>query len=149
MFCMSCVQKSGWTSHASRMWLTWRAFAGMCPGHKESAGKRQNGRNQPGNKYVKSALVQAAHAIVHTKTYLGEQYRRLRQRRGAKRAAVAVGHSILIIFYHMMTTEEPYQEKGVNFFEQRERGRLKKRLVQRLQHLGFEMIPPTPPAPAV
>ena len=74
------------------------SWAGMCPGHKESAGKRQSGRSRPGNTYVKSAFVQAAHATVHTRTYLGEQYRRLRQRRGVKRAAVAVGHSILVIF---------------------------------------------------
>ena len=114
----------------------------MCPGHQESAGKRQNGRSRPGNAYVKSALVQAAHATAHTKTYLGEQYRRLRQRRGAKRAAVAVGHSILVIFYHMMTTGEPYHEKGVDCFAQRDRGQLEKRLVQRLEHLGYEVIQP-------
>lgn len=125
------------------------SWAGMCPGQKESAGKRQNGRSRPGNKYVKSALVQAAHATAHTKTYLGEQYRRLRVRRGAKRAAIAVGHSILVIFYHMMTTGESYQEKGVDFFEHREREQLEKRLVQRLQHLGYEVIQPNSPAPAL
>jgi transposase len=59
------------------------SWAGMCPGQKESAGKRQSGRARPGNRYVKSALVQAGHATAQTKTYLGEQYRRLRQRRGA------------------------------------------------------------------
>ena len=93
-----------------------------CPGHQESADKWQHGRSRLGNKYVKAALVQAAHATAHTKTYLRDQYRRLRQRRGAKRAAIAVGHSILIIFYHMMTTGESYHEKGVDFFEHRERG---------------------------
>jgi transposase len=61
----------------------------------------------------------------------------------------AVGHSILIIFYHMMTTGEPYYEKGVGFFEQRDRERVEKRLVQRLQHLGYEVIQPMSPAPAV
>lgn len=91
------------------MRLTSRAFTGMCPGHKESAGKRQSGRTRPANRYVKTALVQAAHTTARTQTYLGEQYRRLRGRRGAKRAAVAVGHSILVIFYHMMTTGEAYQ----------------------------------------
>ena len=59
------------------------SWAGMCPGQRESAGKRQSGRIRPGNKYVKPALVQAAHATLQTKTYLGEQYRRLKQRREA------------------------------------------------------------------
>jgi transposase len=75
------------------------SWAGMCPGQKESTGKRQSGRTRPANPYVKAALVQAAHTTARTQTYLGEQYRRLRKRRGAKRAAVAVGHSILVIFY--------------------------------------------------
>jgi transposase len=86
------------------------SWAGMCPGQKESAGKRQRGRTRSANPYVKVALVQAAHTTARTQTYLGEQYRRLRKRRGMKRAAVAVGHSILVIYYHMMTTGEPYHE---------------------------------------
>jgi transposase len=59
------------------------SWAGICPGQKESAGKRQSGRTRPANPYVKAALVQAAHATARTQTYLGEQYRRLRKRRGA------------------------------------------------------------------
>lgn len=125
------------------------SWAGMCPGQKESAGKRQSGRSRPGNKYVKSALVQAGHATAQTKTYLGEQYRRLRQRRGGKRAAVAVGHSILVIFYHMMTTGEPYHEQGVDFFQKLNQGWLEKQLARRLQHLGYEVTKPMSPAPVV
>ena len=58
------------------------SWAGVCPGHKESAGKHQSGRTRPANPYVKTALVQAAHTTARTQTYLGEQYRRLRKRRG-------------------------------------------------------------------
>lgn len=123
------------------------SWSGMCPGQRESAGKRQSGRIRPGNKYVKSALVQAAHATLQTKTYLGEQYRRLKQRRGVKRAAVAVGHSILVIFYHMMTTGEPYREKGMDFFQKQDRGRLERQLAKRLQHLGYEVTKPISPVP--
>src|SRR5690242_12604602 len=79
------------------------SWAGVCPGHEESAGKRHSGRTRPGNRYVKAALVQAAHATAKTQTYLGEQYRRLKRRRGSKRAALDVGHSILVIYYHMVT----------------------------------------------
>jgi transposase len=59
------------------------SWAGMCPGHEVSAGKRHSGRTRPGNRYVKTALVQAAHATATTQTYLGEPYRRLKRRRGA------------------------------------------------------------------
>jgi transposase len=123
------------------------SWAGMCPGHDESAGKRRSGRSRPGNRYLRSALVQAAHATERTTTYLGEQYRRLKKRRGSKRAAVAVGHSILVIYYHMMKTGEPYQEKGVAFFQQVDRPRLRRQLVRRLQQLGYQVsLQPQPAA---
>ncbi|GHO72479.1 IS110 family transposase [Ktedonobacter sp. SOSP1-85] len=120
------------------------SWAGICPGQKESAGKRQSGRTRPANPYVKAALVQAAHTTVRTQTYLGEQYRRLSKRRGAKRAAVAVGHSILIIFYHMMITGEPYHEKGMDYFHHRDSGKGERQLVRRLEKLGYQVT--TPPA---
>ncbi len=69
-----------------------------------TGGKRLSGRIRQGNRWAKTVLVQAAHAAGHTQSYLGEQYRRISARRGAKRAAVAVGHSILVIFYHMVKT---------------------------------------------
>jgi transposase len=86
------------------------------------ASDKADGADQ-GTNMCAFALVQAGHAAVRTKTYLGEQYRRLKQRRGSKRAAVAVGHSILVIFYHMMTTGEPFHEKGMDFFQTLDRGR--------------------------
>ena len=123
------------------------SWAGMCPGQQESAGKRLSGRTRPGHRYVKAALVQAAHATARTQTYLGEQYRRIRKRRGSKRAAIAVGHSILVIFYHMMQTGEPYQEKGVEFFQQRSSAGLPEQLVHRLERLGYEVtLQPQPAA---
>lgn len=118
------------------------SWAGMCPGQKESAGKRQSGRTRPANPYVKTALVQAAHTTARTQTYLGEQYRRLRKRRGAKRAAVAVGHSILVIYYHMMTTGEPYHEKGVDYFRSRDPDLVERQLVKRLKRLGYQVTAP-------
>jgi len=59
---------------------------------------------------LKTTLVQAAHAAGKTQTYLGVQYRRLKARHGCKRAAVAVAHSILVIYYQLLTTDEDYQE---------------------------------------
>src|SRR6266567_3310666 len=92
------------------------SWVGVCPGNHETGGKQLSGRIRQGNRWAKTVLIQAAHAAGHTRSYLGEQYRRISARRGAKRAAVAVGHSILVIFYHMVKTGESYQEKGVDYF---------------------------------
>jgi transposase len=83
------------------------SWVGICPGQKESGGKQISGRSRKSNRYAKTILVQAAHAAGKTKnTYLGAQYRRLAKGRGIKRAAVAVGHSILVIYYHMLTISQ-------------------------------------------
>jgi hypothetical protein len=87
---------------------------------------------------ARDALVQAAHAASKTQTYLEEQYRRLAKRRGSKRAAMAVGHSILVIFYHMMKTDEPYHEKG-GFFQQADKQRVQRHLIHRLERLGYQL----------
>src|SRR5215467_12090166 len=89
----------------------------------ESAGKRLSGRCRPGNRYVRATLVQAAHGVRRSHSYLGERYRRLKKRRGSKRAALAVGHSILVIYYQMMKTGQAYQEKGEEFFQRTDRGK--------------------------
>jgi transposase len=122
------------------------SWAGVCPGQKESAGKRLSGRSKQGNRYVRVALVQAAHGVRRTNTYLGERYRRLKKRRGSKRAALAVGHSILVIYYHLMTTGQEYQEKGVQFFQQHDRVKVERQLVQRLERLGYHVTRPQPAA---
>jgi transposase len=118
------------------------SWAGVCPGHKESAGKRLSGRTKPGNRYVRAALVQAAHGVRRSRTYLGERYRRLKKRRGSKRAALAVGHSILVIYYHMMKTGQEYQEKGEEFFERKDRGKIERQLVRRLERLWYQITSP-------
>ena len=122
------------------------AFAGVCPGQKESAGKRLSGRSKHGNRYVRAALVQAAHGVRRTQTYLGERYRRLKKRRGSKRAALAVAHSILVIYYHLMTTGQEYQERGGAFFQQHDRAKVERQLVQRLERLGYHVTRPPQPA---
>lgn len=116
------------------------SWAGMCPGNNESAGKRQSGRTRRGNPWLRTLLVEAAQAAGRTKgTYLGAQYRRLAARRGKKRAAVAVGHSILVIIYHLLTEERAYQDLGAQFFDERDRQRVERRLVRRLEALGYDV----------
>jgi transposase len=121
------------------------SWAGVCPGHKESAGKRQSGRCKKGNRYVREALVQAAHGVRRSRTYLGERYRRLSKRRGSKRAALAIGHNILVIYYQMMKTGQEYQEKGEEFFRQRDRVKVERQLVRRLERMGYQVMAPTQP----
>jgi transposase len=114
------------------------SWAGMCPGNHESGGKRRSGATRKGSPWLRSCLVQAAHAAARTKgTYLAAQYRRLAARRGRAKAAVAVAHSILIIAYHVLTEGTSYCDLGGNYFDQRDRQGVERRLVHRLEGLGY------------
>ncbi len=116
------------------------SWARVCPGTDESAGKRRSGATGPGNAWLRTALVEAAHAAAHTKgTYLAAQYRRIAARRGAGRAAVAVGHSILVIVYHLLRDGVVYQELGPTWFDQRDRTATVRRTVKRLEALGYHV----------
>lgn len=116
------------------------AWAGVAPGNYESAGKRKSGRMRQGNKILKTVLNQAAHAAAHTKdTYLAAQAHHLAGRRGKKRAIMAVAHSILVIAYHLIQRQEPYRELGGNYFDQRRPEATAKRLVKRLERLGYQV----------
>jgi len=121
------------------------SWAGMCPGSNESAGKRLSSRIRKGSPWLRTLLVEAAHAAAHSKnTYLSAQYRRLAARCGAKKAAVAVGHTILIIMYHVLQEREGYRELGGNYFDERDRQTTEKRLVRRLEKLGYEVAVKSP-----
>ena len=116
------------------------SWAGVAPGNHESAGKRRSGRVRPGNKALKTALTQAAHAVTHTKdNYLAAQARHLTSRRGKKRAIMAVAHSILVIAYHLIQDQEPYHDLGGNYFDERSPEATAKRLVKRLERMGYQV----------
>lgn len=116
------------------------SWAGMCPGNNESAGKRLSGRTRKGSPALRTALVEAAHAAAHSKdTYLSAQFRRLAARRGAKKAAVAVGHSILVLVYHLLKRASTYQDLGGGYFDERERETVQRRLIHRLGALGYRV----------
>ncbi|QBD77561.1 hypothetical protein EPA93_16810 [Ktedonosporobacter rubrisoli] len=95
---------------------------------------------------MRATLVQAAHGARRSKTYLGERYRRLKKRRGSKRAALAVGHNILVIYSQMMKTGEPYREKGEAFFHQTNLDQVEHRLIHRLEQLGYQVSRQPQPA---
>jgi transposase len=116
------------------------SWAGMCPGNHESGGKRLSGKTRKGNRWLRQILVEIAHVASKTKhTYLAAQYKRLAARRGKKRALIAVGHTILTIVYTLLTRKQPYQDLGAAYFDQREQHRVQRRLVQRLERLGYEV----------
>ena len=124
------------------------SWAGMCPGQHESAGKRKNGKTRKGSKWLRALLIEAAHGAAHTKDcYLGAQYRRLVARRGKGKAAMAVGHSILRIAYQLLAQGTVYQELGGNYFDERDRHAVERRLVRRLEQLGHKVtLAPADPA---
>jgi transposase len=114
------------------------SWAGLCPGNNESAGKHSSGKTRKGSPWLRACLVQAAHAAARTKgTYLAAQYRRLAARRGRAKAAVAVAHSILIIVHHVLTEGTVYCDLGANYFDERDRQGVERRLVHRLEGLGY------------
>lgn len=116
------------------------AWAGLAPGNNESGGRRRSGKTRKGNRVVKSILVQAAWAATRTKgTYLAALYHRLAARRGKKKAIVAVAHAILVIVFHMITRNEPYRELGGDYFDQQNPETTMKRLVKRIEKLGYHL----------
>ena len=117
------------------------SWAGMCPGNHESAGKRRSGKTRKGNRWLRTLLVNAAHGAARKgNAYLAAQYHRLAARRGKQKAAVAVGHSILVIVYHLLKHPDcPYQDLGGRYFEQRDQEALRRRLVHRLEGLGYQV----------
>jgi transposase len=113
------------------------SWAGLCPGHNESAGKRRSGRTRKGSKWLRTGLLESALAAVRTKdSYLTAQYLRLKARRGHGRAAIAVCHSILAACWHMLQTGEVYNDAGGDYFTRRDPARQTLRLVKQLEALG-------------
>jgi len=136
------------------------SWAGICPGVNESAGRRKSSRARPGDRWLRSALVEAAHAAARTKhTYLAAQYARLAGRREAGRAALAVAHSLLVIAYHVLDRRQPYAELGADFLLRRHAADAHiRRLVHQLERLGQQVtltplgepaVPPRPGLPPV
>ncbi len=116
------------------------SWAGMCPGNHESAGKRRTGKARKGDAALRSALCESAWAAARTRTYLGSLYRHLARRFGKKgeaKAAFAVGHSILVIVWHVLHDERDYQDLGADYLEKRNDTAARKRyLIRQLEALG-------------
>jgi transposase len=116
------------------------AWAGVCPGNNESAGKRKSDRVRSGNVHLKTALVEAANAASHKKgSYLKDKFFRIKARRGHKRAAMAIAHKILIAAYHMLSTRSAYKDLGEPYLDRVAKHRVTNQLVHRLERLGYDV----------
>lgn len=114
------------------------AWAGVCPGNNESAGKSRGQSSRKGNVHLTTALVQAAISASRVKgSYLKEKYWRLKARRGPKRAAMAIAHKILIAAYHMLSSGVDYNDLGDAYLDHASASITKRVLVKRLERLGF------------
>lgn len=114
------------------------SWAAVCPGNKQSGGKRLSGRTRRGNAWLKAVLCEVAWANARSQTsYIGAQFRRLTRRRGVYKALIAVAHSLLVIIYHVLKTQRPYQELGPDYFDRLEQAQLERHHVRRLEQLGY------------
>ena len=124
------------------------SWAGFAPGNHQSGGNRYSGRTTKGNRPIGAAINQAAWAASRTKdTWLKARYHRLAARRGKKRAIVAIGRSILVSIWHMLSKQQPYQDLGADFYDQRRKESKVTYLTKQLARLGFVVqLDPLPAA---
>lgn len=114
------------------------SWAGLCPKNDESAGKRRSNRMRKGAPWLKTTLIQCAWAAARKKgSYLQAQFHRLRSRRGAKKAIGALAASILTAAYHMLKDGTLYQDLGPDHFDRTAQAVRTRRLITRLQKLGY------------
>jgi transposase len=116
------------------------SWARLCPGTHESAGKRRSAGTGTGNNWLRTTLLESAWAASHSRgSYLGAQYRRISKRRGPKRAAIAVAHSILVIAYHILRDSVPFQDLGADYFDRMNTTKAKAYHLRRLAELGCDV----------
>jgi transposase len=116
------------------------SWAAVCPGNKQSGGKRLSGKTRQGNAWLKAVLCEVAWANArHPASYIGAQFRRLTRRRGVYRALIAVAHTLLVIIYHVLKTKQPYHELGADYFDKLDQAYLERHHVRRLEQLGYSV----------
>jgi transposase len=116
------------------------SWAGRCPGNNRTGGKRRSGKPTKGNRWLGEVLIECAWAAARSRdTYLSAQYWRLARRIGKKKAAIAVGHSILVIAWHLLTSDCDYADLGGDYFVRRDTDRQRQRAVAQLQALGYRV----------
>ncbi len=126
------------------------SWATVCPGQDESAGKRRSGRTRKGSKWLRTVLMECAHAAARSKgTYLAERYHQLARRRGKKKALLAIAHDILTVAYHLLTTDQLYVDPGPRRVVSEAEELAKRRAIRQLHALGYGItLTPLPGAVA-
>jgi len=110
----------------------------VCPGNKQSGGKRLSGKTTKGNVRLRSVLIEVVWNISRMKgNYLSAQYHRLARRLGKLKAAMAVAHSLLVIIYHILSDKQPYSDLGADYFDKVDTERLTRQALRRLEALGY------------
>jgi transposase len=122
------------------------SWAGLVPGHNESAGKRKSAKTKKGNKYLRSALTEAAHSVRGSKNYLGALYRRTASRKGKKRAGIVVAHAMMRIAYYLLTRKEMYVDLGEDYFDKQRQQSIVRHSLRRLESLGYTVTLQEPEA---
>lgn len=115
------------------------SWAGMCPGHNQSAGKKGPTRRRRGNPYLQSILVECALAATRVRdSYHKEKYFRLKARRGAMRALFATAHKLARAVYRVLLLKQPYRDLGAAHLDAMNKPALARRLIDRLLALGYD-----------
>lgn len=116
------------------------SWAGVCPGNRQSGGRRLSGKPTNGDTWLRAVLGEAAWVIARSKgTYLHEQYQRIARRRGRNRAALAVAHSVLVIAYYVLRDKKPFVDLGPDYFDKLDATRIQRHHVRRLEQLGYKV----------
>jgi transposase len=116
------------------------SWAGLCPGNNESAGKHKSERTRRGDRWLRTALVEAAQVAVKMKdSYFAALYRRIAPRRGHKRAIIAVAHAMLVTIYHLLSRKQPYQDLGGDYFLRLNRNTKTRNCVHQLEAMGYKV----------
>src|SRR2546425_9293598 len=117
------------------------SWAGLCPGNNESAGKHRSERTRRGNRWLRSALTEAALAAGtrSAKGAFAARYRRIMPHRGHKKAVIAVAHAMLVTTYHLLARKTTYREPGADYYERRHADRVRHRAIQALERQGYRV----------
>ena len=117
------------------------SWAGVCPGNRESGGKRKSGEPREGNHWLKAVLGEVAWVVTRTRdNYLVAQYQRIARRKGRLKAIGAVMHSVLVIAYHVLREGQPYRDLGADYFDKLNTTQLERHHVNRLKALGSAVV---------
>jgi transposase len=117
------------------------SWAGLCPGNHESAGKHRSGKTRKGNRWLRTALTEAARGAIRTHgCAFGARYRRLVRHCGDRKAVIAVAHALLRTAYHVLAHDTPYQEPGPDYFDRRHAHRVTRRAIRQLEGQGYRVV---------